>query len=130
VIWGLNREKASKIVSLTIKSWDLAGLRPSELLDVNFRHLGFTFLIGRMTAVLHSRNISSSLSEMHHNCARDWDRHRIASKMNTVNFLPSRCLTFHVPCHSFSYVLEYHNAHALLLCNRSHRNPYNTLRGI
>jgi hypothetical protein len=25
-IWGLNREKASKIVSLTIKSWDLAGL--------------------------------------------------------------------------------------------------------
>ena len=45
------------------------------------------------------------------------------SKMNTGDFRPSRCLTFHVRCHSFSYELEYHNAHALLLYNRSHRNP-------
>ena len=32
--------------------WYKNCLRPSELLDVNGRHLGFTFLIGRMTQVL------------------------------------------------------------------------------
>jgi hypothetical protein len=32
--------------------WYKNCLRPSELLDVNGRHLGFTFLIDRMTEVL------------------------------------------------------------------------------
>ena len=32
--------------------WYKNCLRPLELLDVNGRHLGFTFLIGRMTGYL------------------------------------------------------------------------------
>jgi hypothetical protein len=42
----------SDTVGISWEKWYKSCLRPSEVLDVNGRHLGFTFLIDRMTEVL------------------------------------------------------------------------------